>query len=151
VVRHWNRLHSEVVGAPSLEGQAGWGCEQPVLEGGVPACSRGLELHDLKGLFHPKPLYESVRTENKNGQSLKSKNKPIWPSWRAADVLVKEYGKKGRRVCGSFKSWSSAFRYYIYSGSSGAGSWVFLPSFWISRRKSCSEYLLVLCSLRRPQ
>ena len=45
VVRHWNRLPSEVVVVPSLEGiqgQAGWGCEQPGLEGGIPAYGRGI-------------------------------------------------------------------------------------------------------------
>jgi len=31
----------------SIQGQAGWDCEQPDLEGGVPAYSRGLELGDL--------------------------------------------------------------------------------------------------------
>ena len=38
VVRHWNRLPSEVVDALpwSIQGQAGWGSEQPDLEGGVP-------------------------------------------------------------------------------------------------------------------
>ena len=44
VVRHWNRLPSEAVNAPlpgSIEGQVGWGLEQPGLEGGVPAYSRG--------------------------------------------------------------------------------------------------------------
>ena len=41
-------------------GQAGWSCEQPGLEGGAPACSRGLELDDLKGPIQPKPLYDSV-------------------------------------------------------------------------------------------
>ena len=50
VVRHWNRLPSEAVDAPlpgSIQDQAGWGCEQPGLEGGVPSYSRGLELGDL--------------------------------------------------------------------------------------------------------
>ena len=32
----------------SIQGQAGWGCEQPGLQGGVPAYGRGLELDDLK-------------------------------------------------------------------------------------------------------
>jgi len=36
------------------------GCEQPGLEGGDPAYSRGLELHDLKGPFQPNPFYDSV-------------------------------------------------------------------------------------------
>ena len=31
----------------SIQGQAGQGCEQPGLVGGVPAYSRGLELDDL--------------------------------------------------------------------------------------------------------
>ena len=39
VVRPWNRLPDEVVDAPS---QAGWGFQQPGVEGGVPAYSRGL-------------------------------------------------------------------------------------------------------------
>ena len=37
-----------------IQGQAGWGFEQPGLEGGVPAYSMVLELHDLKGPFQPK-------------------------------------------------------------------------------------------------
>ena len=43
-----------------IQGQAGWGFEQPGLEGGVPAYSRGLELDDLKGPFQPKPFYDST-------------------------------------------------------------------------------------------
>ena len=34
VVRHWNRLPSEVVNG-SIQGRAGWGFEHPGLEGGV--------------------------------------------------------------------------------------------------------------------
>ena len=54
VVRHW-RLLSEVVNAPSLaiQGQPGWGFEQPGLE-------REVSLHivdDLKGPFQPKPFH----------------------------------------------------------------------------------------------
>jgi len=41
----------------SIQGQAGWGCEQPGLQGGVPAYSRGLELDDLKGPFQPKVTF----------------------------------------------------------------------------------------------
>jgi len=37
-----------------VQGQAGWGCEQPGQEGGVPAYSR--ELRELKGHFQPKSL-----------------------------------------------------------------------------------------------
>ena len=44
----------------SIQGRAGWGCEQPGLEGGVPAYSRGLELGDLKDPFQPKPFYDSM-------------------------------------------------------------------------------------------
>ena len=39
---------------------AGWGSEQPGLEGGVPAYSRGSELGDLTGPFQPKPFYDVV-------------------------------------------------------------------------------------------
>ena len=35
--------------------------EQPGLEGGVPAYSRGLELDDLKGPFQPKPFYVAMQ------------------------------------------------------------------------------------------
>ena len=50
VVRHWNRLPSKVVNAlpGSIQGQVGWGFEQPGLEGGVPAYSRGVGI--LKAL-----------------------------------------------------------------------------------------------------
>ena len=40
----------------SIQGQAGWGFEQPALEGGVPAYSRGLEPGDLKDPFQSKPI-----------------------------------------------------------------------------------------------
>jgi len=42
------------------QGQAGGGCEQPGLEGGVPAYSKGLERDDLKGPLQPKPLFDSM-------------------------------------------------------------------------------------------
>jgi len=44
----------------SIQGQAGWGCEQPGLEGGVLAYSRRLKLKDIKGAFQPKPFYDSM-------------------------------------------------------------------------------------------
>jgi len=58
VVRHWNRLPRRLwVPLPgSTQGQAGWGCEQPGLEGGVPAYSRGLGLGDLKVPSNPNCL-----------------------------------------------------------------------------------------------
>ena len=62
VVRHWNRLPGGC-GCPlpgSTQGQAGWGCEQPGVEGGVPVYSRGLERDDLKGPFQPKPFYDAL-------------------------------------------------------------------------------------------
>jgi len=65
VVKHWNRLPRGVVDAPlpgSIQGQAGWGFKQRVVEGGVPAYSRGLELDSLKGPIQPKPFYDSVKT-----------------------------------------------------------------------------------------
>ena len=50
VVRYWNRLPREAVDAPSIpggvQGQIGWGPEQPGLalggKVGGPACSRGV-------------------------------------------------------------------------------------------------------------
>jgi len=63
VVRHWHRLPSEVVDAPSLE------VLKTRLDGAVSNLvkkevslpySRGLELDDLKGHFQPKPFYESM-------------------------------------------------------------------------------------------
>ena len=47
-----------------VQGQAGWGFEQPGLEGGVPAYSSGLELDDLKSPFRPKPFCDSVKQGN---------------------------------------------------------------------------------------
>jgi len=44
----------------SIQGQAGWGSEQPGLVGGVPAYSRGLELGDLKRPFQPKLFSDST-------------------------------------------------------------------------------------------
>jgi len=42
-VRHWNRLPRDCECLPpgGIQGQAGWGCEQPGLVGAVPAYSRG--------------------------------------------------------------------------------------------------------------
>ena len=56
VVRHCNRLPREAVDAPPWKHSRG--CEQPGLEGGVPAYSGGLEVDDLKGPFQPKPFYD---------------------------------------------------------------------------------------------
>jgi len=64
VVRHWNRLLSESVNAPSLEafkarldGALGnmvwWEVSSPEAE--------GLEPDDLKGPFQPKPFYDSKK------------------------------------------------------------------------------------------
>ena len=44
----------------SLQGQVGWGIEQPGLVGDVPAHDRGLELDDLSGPFQPKELFDSM-------------------------------------------------------------------------------------------
>ena len=41
----------------SIQGQAGWGCEQPDLERVFPACTWGLEVDDLRCPFQPKPLF----------------------------------------------------------------------------------------------
>jgi len=46
---------------PRKHSRPGWmGCEQPGLEGGVPAYSRGLERGDPKCPFQSKPLYDSL-------------------------------------------------------------------------------------------
>jgi len=44
VVRHWSRLHREVVDSlpGSVQGQVGWNSEQPGLVEGVPAHGRGV-------------------------------------------------------------------------------------------------------------
>jgi len=58
---------AEGVGCPlpgGIQGQAGWVFEQPGLAGRVPAYRRGLEPHDLKGPFQPKPLHESMIVHN---------------------------------------------------------------------------------------
>ena len=61
------RVAQQGCGCPlpgSIQGQAGWGFEQPGLEGAVPAYSRGLDLHDLKGPFQPNHMIDSIQ---KNG------------------------------------------------------------------------------------
>lgn len=52
--------------------QAVWGCEQPGVEGFVPAYSRGFELRDLHDPFQPKPLYDSVNSRDKPLKSTSS-------------------------------------------------------------------------------
>jgi len=50
VVRHWNRLPRKSCGCPlfgSVEGQVGWGSEQPDLMKYAPVHSRMVGLHDL--------------------------------------------------------------------------------------------------------
>jgi len=43
-----------------IQGQAGWGSEQPGLVEGVLPIAEGLKLDDLKGPFQPKPFYGSM-------------------------------------------------------------------------------------------
>ena len=62
VVRCWKQVSQrgcECLLYRCIQVQAGWGCEQPGLEGGVPAYSRGLEPGDLKGPFQHKPFCDS--------------------------------------------------------------------------------------------
>jgi len=49
VVRHWNRLPTELwIPLPgNVQGWVEWGIEQPALGEGVPACCSRLELDDL--------------------------------------------------------------------------------------------------------
>ena len=76
VATHWNRLPRGITDAPSLkafkaiQGQAGWGCEQPGLEGGVPAYSRGVGTHSLKCPFQPQPFYDSDSTSDTQKQKV---------------------------------------------------------------------------------
>jgi len=49
-----------------IEIQAGWGCEQPGVEGGVPAYSREVKLDSLEGPFQPKPFYDSLKYSKLN-------------------------------------------------------------------------------------
>ena len=44
------------------------GCEQPGLEGGVPAYSRELGVDDLKNPFKPKPFCDVISKQNGNRQ-----------------------------------------------------------------------------------
>ena len=67
-----------------VQGQAGWGFEQPGLEGGVPAYSRGLELDDLKGPFQPKPFYDCIVIQNLQGIYFLSK-------WQVTDWSRRRY------------------------------------------------------------
>ena len=61
VVRHWTGCPVRLWMPPPWRwGQAGWGFEQPGLEGGVPAYSRELELRDLNIPFQTKPFYDSM-------------------------------------------------------------------------------------------
>ena len=55
----WRGCRCPLLGG--IQGQAGWDFEQPGLEGAVPAYSRGLDLHDLKGPFQPKPFHDSMK------------------------------------------------------------------------------------------
>ena len=62
VMRHWNRLPREVVGAQGIQGQAGWGFEQCGLVRDVLSYNSGIVIliGDLKGPFLPKPFYDSI-------------------------------------------------------------------------------------------
>jgi len=42
LARHWNRMPREAVDAPPVQGQVGWGFEQPGLVESVPAHDRGV-------------------------------------------------------------------------------------------------------------
>ena len=44
----------------TIQGQAGWGFEQPGLVRDLVLTAGGLELDDLKGLFEPKSVHDSM-------------------------------------------------------------------------------------------
>ena len=60
MVRHWNRLPTELVDALSLETMAGWGSEHPDLAVGVPVHCSGVGLMAFKDPFQLKRLYNSI-------------------------------------------------------------------------------------------
>ena len=79
-LEHRNTLPSKACGCPSpagIQGQAGRGCEQPGLEGGIPAYSRvgGVEVDGFKGLLQCKPFCDSMI--NKNSCNFGGKNGSI--------------------------------------------------------------------------
>ena len=65
VVRHWDRLPTGVVDAPSLEAFKARldGALRNLVKREVSLpIAGGLELHDLNGPFQPKPFYDSAIT-----------------------------------------------------------------------------------------
>lgn len=82
----------------STEGRAGWGCEQPGLEGRVPAYSRGLGLDDLKVPFQPKPFCDSDAV---NGRVLAHRLGPGIPVARTAPCSGPA-GSWTSPMCGTF-------------------------------------------------
>lgn len=69
LVAQWSYAYPLLGGS---QGQVGWSCEQPGLEGGVPAYRRGLELEDLKCLLQSKPFYDSMTYHNEHQPLQKS-------------------------------------------------------------------------------
>ena len=62
----------------SVQGQVGWGFEQPGLVEGVFACGGGLELDDLQGPSQPKPFYDSMINHKVKSQLPKVVNTVQW-------------------------------------------------------------------------
>jgi len=53
-------LPCECLPPGGVQDQAGWGVEQPCIEGDVPTYSPRLELDDLKDPFQSKPFYNTT-------------------------------------------------------------------------------------------
>ena len=85
VVRHWNKLSREVgahtLGGSSVQGQVGWGFEQPGLVECVSAHGRGLGTSWFYGPFQLKPFCDSMIRHEVSDSLTSELPKEEWQSW----------------------------------------------------------------------